>query len=65
MSQKLSIGKVKLERVYSEGKAYLRQPLENNVRLRSPTEKEMKKHRKIYRKQVQTLFVRGKYETEE
>lgn len=58
----LSIAKVKLERVYSEGKAYLRQPLENNIRLRPPTVKETKKHRKIYRKQVQTLFLRGKYD---
>lgn len=62
MSLKVNI---KLERVYSDGKAYLRQPLENNVRLRLPTAKEMNKHRKIYRKQVQTLFVRGKYEEKE
>lgn len=61
MSQKVNI---KLERVYSDGKAYLRQPLQNNIRLRPPTAKEMKRHRKIYRKQVQTLFVRGKYEKE-
>lgn len=61
MSQKLSI---KFERVFSEGRVYLRQPLENNVRLRPPTAKEMRKHRKIYRKQVQTLFVRGRYEKE-
>jgi hypothetical protein len=65
MSQKTSIAKVKLERVYSEGKAYLRQPLENNIRLRPPTEKEKKKHRKIYRKQIQTLIIRGKYEENE
>jgi hypothetical protein len=66
MSQKVSIAKVKLERVFDKvsGKAYLRQPLENNVRLRPPTAKEMKKHKKIYRKQVQTLIIRGKYENE-
>lgn len=63
MSQK-SNTKIKLERVYSEGKIYLRQPLQNNIRLRPPTVKEMKKHRKIYRKQVQTLIIRGKYEKE-
>lgn len=62
MSQRVNI---KLERVYSEGKPYLRQPLQNNIRLRPPTAKEMKKHKKIYRKQVQTLFVRGKYEEKE
>ena len=62
MSQKVGI---KVERVYSEGKAYLRQPLENNIRLRPPTSKEMKKHKKIYRKQVQTLFIKGKYEEKE
>jgi hypothetical protein len=65
MSQKVNITKGKLERVYSEGKAYLRQPLENNIRLRPPTEKEKKKHRKIYRKQIQTLIIRGKYEENE
>lgn len=61
MSQKVNI---KLERVWSGGRPYLRQPLENNIRLRAPTSKEMKRHKKVYRKQVQTLFVRGKYEEE-
>lgn len=62
MSQKVNI---KLERIYINGRPFLRQPLQNNVRLRPPTVKETKKHRKLYRKQVQRAIVRGKYETEE
>lgn len=61
MSQRVSI---KLERVFIGGRPYLRQPLENNVRLRPPTKKEMSKHSKIYRKQIQTAIIRGKYEVE-
>lgn len=59
MSQKVNI---KLERVWSEGRPYLRQPLENNVRLRPPTKKEIGKHRKIYRKQIMKAMLRGQYE---
>lgn len=61
MSQKVNI---RLERVYSEGKSYLRQPLENNVRLRPPTKKEMKKHGKLYRKQIQRAIILGRYEAD-
>lgn len=59
MSEKVEI---KLERVFVGGRPYLRQPLENNIRLRPPTKKEANKHRKIYRKQIQKAIIDGKYE---
>ena len=62
MSQKLITDKY--EKVTYEDRTYYRERLGGQATFRFPTVKETKKHRKVYRKQVQTLFIKGKYETE-